>query len=188
MEPDPPAAVLPYLVFRRRYSREQLGLRSSNRRNDVIVIAAVLLIEIVVQLGTVSDATVRLPSHQLLVGVALTFVLFFLGTVLPTMVLIYCILIPRYLALTGSATTTVLLGGLTYTAVHAADGWTEFTTASSVTLSAIFLLGQYFGPGMVKTYLTLRTGNAWTHVWAYHAVAPHVLLDTPLVVEIFDVK
>lgn len=116
-------AVLPYLIFRRRYSREQLGLRSTNRRNDAIVIAAVLL-----------------------------------------------------------------LGGLTYTAVHAADGWAEFTTASSVALSAIFLLGQYFGPGMVKTYLTLRTGNAWAHVWAYHALAPHVLLDTPLVVEIFDVK
>jgi hypothetical protein len=27
------------------------------------------------------------------------------------------------------------------------------------------------GPGMIKTVLTLRTGNAWVHVWAYHALA-----------------
>ena len=46
-------------------------------------------------------------------------------------------------------------------------------------LSVAFLLFQYVGPGMVKTVLTPRTGNAWVHVWAYHALAPHTLLDTP---------
>jgi hypothetical protein len=46
---------------------------------------------------------------------------------------------------------------------------------------------QYFGPGMVKSVLTLRTGNAWVHVWAYHAIDPHVLIDTPTVVEIFQI-
>jgi hypothetical protein len=38
------------------------------------------------------------------------------------MVLIYAILIPRYLKLTGSATTTVLLGGLTYALMHIVEG------------------------------------------------------------------
>ena len=42
----------------------------------------------------------------------------------------------------------------------------------------IFLLFTYLGPGMIKTFLTLRTGNAWVHVWAYHAFA-HTLIDTP---------
>ena len=36
---------------------------------------------------------------------------------------------------------------------------------------------------MIKSVLTLRTGNAWVHALGYHAVAPHVIvIDTPLVV------
>jgi hypothetical protein len=51
----------------------------------------------------------------------------------------------------------------------------------------IFLLFLYLGPGMFKTFLTLRTGNAWVHVWAYHALAPHTIADTPLIVKIFHI-
>ena len=43
----------------------------------------------------------------------------------------------------------------------------------------VFLLFTYFGPGMVKTVLTILTGNAWVHVWAYHAFAPHTLHEPP---------
>lgn len=46
----------------------------------------------------------------------MTFVLYFAGTVLPTMIFIYCILVPRYFKLTGSTATTVILGGITYSA------------------------------------------------------------------------
>jgi hypothetical protein len=49
--------------------------------------------------------------------------LYFAGTVLPAMVFIYCILVPRYLKLTGSVATTVLLGGLTYMLTHVYDAW-----------------------------------------------------------------
>ena len=35
---------------------------------------------------------------------------------------------------------------------------------------------------------TIRTGNAWVHVWAYHALAPHTLVDTPYTVEIFHLR
>jgi len=31
--------------------------------------------------------------------------------------------------------------------------------------------------------LTLRTDNAWVHALSYHIIAPHVLIDMPLVVE-----
>lgn len=41
---------------------------------------------------------------------------------------------------------------------------------------------------MVKTVLTLRTGNAWVHVWAHHALAPHTFHDTPLIARIFQIK
>ena len=40
---------------------------------------------------------------------------------------------------------------------------------------------------MMKSVLTLRTGNAWVHAIGYHAVAPHVVVDTPLVVKIFSI-
>jgi hypothetical protein len=107
--------------------------------------------------------------------------------VLPTMVLIYAILLPRYLKLTGSAISTVLLGGPTYAAMHLVEGWSAFDSPRHAALSLLFVLFQYFGPGMMKSVLTLRTGNAWVHALGYHAVAPHVIVDTPLVVKIFGI-
>jgi hypothetical protein len=41
---------------------------------------------------------------------------------------------------------------------------------------------------MVKTVLTLRTGNAWVHVWAAtHAISPHTIVDSPLIAKIFRI-
>ena len=60
-----------------------------------------------------------------------------IGTVLPTMVLIYAILSPRYLKLTGSSATTVILGGVTYAAMHIVEGWSVFTTPQDIALSLI---------------------------------------------------
>jgi hypothetical protein len=96
--------------------------------------------------------------------------------------------VPRFLKLTGSTATTVILGGVTYTLLHVWDAWTVLTSPDNLLLSVIFLFFTYFGPGMMKTVLTVRTGNAWTHVWAYHALAPHALIDAPHVVEIFRVR
>lgn len=181
-------AIVPYLLFRRRYTPEALNLTSSDRRNDLLVVAVVLAIEASVQLSALGADVFGLGARQLLVGVPLTFVLYFAGTVLPAMVFIYCLLVPRYLKLTGSVATTVLLGGLTYMLAHGFDAWTAFGSAHEALLSVAFLLLVYVGPGMVKTVLTLRTGNAWVHVWAYHALAPHTLQDTPLLVKVFRIR
>lgn len=54
-------------------------------------------------------------------------------------------------------------------------------------LSLIFVLLTYVGPGMMKSVLTLRTGNAWVHAISYHAIAPHVIVDTPLAVKVFGI-
>jgi len=124
----------------------------------------------------------------MLLGTPLSFAIFFIATVLPTMVLIYAILLPRYLKLTGSPISTVLLGGLTYAAMHIVEGWSAFGSPSDVALSLLFVLFGYFGPGMIKSVLTLRTGNAWVHALGYHAVAPHVIVDAPLVVKIFGIR
>lgn len=182
-------AVVPFAVFRRRYGTEQLSLRSSNRRADLVLVLVVLVIESSVQLAVAgSNSILGLPLRQALLGAPLTFVLCFAGTVLPTMVFVYCILTPRYLKLTGSVPATVILGGLTYALLHFFDGWTNFASPTDALISVLYLLLFYTGPGMFKTFLTIRSANAWTHVWAYHAIAPHTLLDTPMFVKVFGIR
>ena len=180
-------AVAPYLYFRRRYTNTQLNLRSTNRANDALVITVVLVIESVFELAVFNNSIFGLRPRQVLLGGSLTFFIFFLGTVLPTMVLIYAILLPRYLRLTGSPISAVLLGGLTYAAMHIVEGWSVFDSPRDVALSLIFVLLQYVGPGMFKSVLTLRTGNAWVHALGYHIAAPHVIVDTPLMTKIFGI-
>jgi hypothetical protein len=180
-------AVVPYIYFRRRYTDTALNLRSTNRRNDALVICVVLTLESLVELAMFDNNILRLNLHQVMMGAPLTFLIFFVGTVLPTMVLIYSILLPRYLKLSGSTISTVLLGGLTYAAMHVVEGWSTFDSPRNVALSLMFVVFQYFGPGMIKSVLTLRTGNAWVHALSYHAVAPHVLIDTPLMVKVFRI-
>jgi hypothetical protein len=180
-------AVAPYLYFRRRYTPTQLNLTSTNRRNDLLVIVVILVLECVAELVGFSSAIFTLSPRQLALGIPLAFTVYFVGTVLPTMIFIQCVLIPRFRRLTGSTATTVILGGITYTLLHCFDGWLAVDTTTATVLSVIFLFFQYLGPGMIKTVLTLRTGNAWVHVWAYHAIAPHVIADTPTIVKIFHV-
>jgi len=180
-------AVAPYLYFRRRYTNTQLNLRSTNRRNDALVIIVVLAIESAFELAVFNQNIFGLNPHQMLIGASLTFLIFFVGTVLPTMILIYAILLPRYLKITGSPISTVLLGGLTYAAMHIVEGWSSFDSPRDAILSLIFVLLQYVGPGMVKSVLTLRTGNAWVHALSYHIVAPHVIVDTPLMTKVFGI-
>jgi hypothetical protein len=180
-------AVAPYLFFRRRYSNMDLNLCSTDRRNDALVIFVVLAVESAVELAMFDNNILGLNRRQALLGAPLTFVIFLVGTVLPTMILIYSILLPRYLRITRSTISTVLLGGLTYAAMHLVEGWSAFDSAQHVTLSLLFVFFQYFGPGMFKSVLTLRTGNAWVHAAGYHAIAPHVLVDTPLIVRIFGI-
>jgi hypothetical protein len=180
-------ALVPYVYFRQRYSNTELNLRSTNRSNDALLIVVILAVESAVELAIFDNNILTLNWHQLLIGAPLTFVIFLVGTVLPTMVLIYAILLPRYLKLTGSTISTVLLGGLTYAAMHIVEGWSAFDSPRHVALSLMFVLFQYFGPGMIKAVLTLRTGNAWVHAVSYHAVAPHVLVDAPLMVKVFRI-
>jgi hypothetical protein len=180
-------AAAPYLYFRRRYTNTELNLCSSNRRNDALLIFLILAVESAFELSAFGNNIFGLSAHQAMLGAPLTFAIFSIGTVLPTMVLIYSILLPRYLKLTGSAVSTVLLGGLTYALMHIVEGWSAFDSPRDTVLSLLFVLLQYFGPGMIKGVLTLRTGNAWVHAIGYHAIAPHLIIDTPLMVKSFGI-
>lgn len=180
-------ALLPLLIFRRRYTSEQLSLHSSNRRADLVLILVILALESAVQLS-LNSAILHLDPRQILLGAPLTFLVGLAGTVLPAMVFVYCILTPRYLKLTGSVPATVILGGLTYAGLHFFDGWTNFASPTDAILSTLYLLLFYTGPGMFKTFITISTANAWVHAWAYHAIAPHTLIDTPMMVKVFGIR
>jgi hypothetical protein len=39
----------------------------------------------------------------------------------------------------------------------------------------------------MKSFLALRTGNAWVHLWAFHAISPHVMADTPFIIKDFGI-
>jgi hypothetical protein len=180
-------AVVPYAVFRARgYSREALNLKSANLGNDTLVIVVIMLMG--ASLDLLAGGFLKLSARQMLVGGGLTFVTHLLGTGLPVMVFIYAILFPRYMRLTGSRATTVLLGGVSYAAVHLFEYWTLYDSVPHALLSVIFVLLTFGPPGLMKSYLTLRTANAWVHLWGYHAITPHVTADTPMVVDIFGIR
>lgn len=71
--------------------------------------------------------------------------------------------------------------------MHLVEGWSRFDNPRDTVLSLTLVLLTYFGPGVIKSVLTLRTGNAWVHALGYHAVAPHTILDTPLIVNAFKI-
>jgi hypothetical protein len=180
-------AVVPYLVFRARgYSREELNLKSANLRNDTLVIVVVLVMETAFELLGGSKI-MTLTGRQIVLGGALSFLVHLLGTGLPVMIFIYGILMPRYARLTRSVVTTTLLGALSYAVVHLGEYWAVYDSAPHSMLSVIFILLTFVNPGLVKSYLTVRTGNAWVHLWGFHAIAPHVTSDTPMIVEILGI-
>ncbi|AAK24630.1 hypothetical protein CC_2663 [Caulobacter vibrioides CB15] len=179
-------ALVPYLWFRRRYTDRDLNLISSNRLGDWLVIAAVLIVESAVQLAAM-PGVFKMSPEAFMKAAPIAFLLYFFGTVLPTMVLIYAILLPRYLKLTGSTALSVILGGLTYALMHLVEGWSLFTSPRDIALSLLFVFVSYTGPGMFKAYVTLRTGNAWVHALGYHAVAPHVIVDAPMIAKVFRI-
>jgi len=180
-------ALVPYAGFRALgYSNRDLGLRSTNLRADAVLVAIVLAIEAAQEL-TVFTGIFDLSLRQLVVGMPLAFVIFLAGTGLPIMIPIFSVLVPRYRQLTGSTTAATILGGLSYAAFHVTEYWTAFDTLSLGTVSIVLVFSQFTGPGMIKSLLTLRTGNAWVHVWAYHSIVPHVTVDTPTVVDAFEI-
>jgi hypothetical protein len=61
-------AVVPFLWFRRRYSPMQLNLRSTDRRNDLLVIAVVCVLESAWEYGTLGLGALHLSPRQLLIG------------------------------------------------------------------------------------------------------------------------
>ncbi len=179
-------ALLPYFIFRRRgYSRQALNLRSANWKNDALIIAVVMLIGCAYELG--GPNIFQLTLHQQLVGGALSFVLHLCGTDLPIMIFIYAILLPRYARL-FSPPVAFLVGAVSYPLMHLFESWTRYDSPYHAAVSVIFVLLTFFPAGVMKSFLTFRTGNAWVHMWGFHAITPHVMVDTRLVVHDLNIR
>ena len=179
--------VLPVLYFTKvkGYTLAKLNIISTkNVRRDILLIVVVLAIEVMIQLGGVSNAILHLPFQQGITAGLVAFAVNFFGTALPTAIFIYALMFSRMLAVFRSPITVICLGGLTYAAVHFFDYWMVFTSMGAFLASLGGLFLQYFMPGVIKSVLTYRTGNPWVHLWAYHAIAPHVVLDTTHFVEL----
>jgi hypothetical protein len=103
------------------------------------------------------------------------------------MIFIYSILLPRYAKLTAPVT-AFLLGAASYPAMHVFESWTRYDSPVHAAVSVIMVFLFFFPPGVMKSFLTMRTGNAWVHVWAFHAISPHVTVDTRLIVRDFNIQ
>jgi hypothetical protein len=129
----------------------------------------------------------QLTRHQQLVGGLMSFWLHLFGTDLPVMVVIYSILMPRYFRL-FSPMTAYLLGAVSYPTIHIFESGTRYDSIGAAAMSLTFVYLLFIPAGLMKSFLTWRTGNAWVHVWAYHAISPHVTVDTRLIVSDFGIK
>jgi hypothetical protein len=179
-------ALIPYVVFRMRgYSNEQLNLKSANLKRDLLVIVVVLAFS--AGMDMMGSNIFQLTRHQQLVGGLMSFWLHLFGTDLPIMIVIYSILMPRYFRL-FSPMTAYLLGALSYPTIHIFESGTRYDSIGAAAMSLTFVYLLLLPAGLMKSFLTWRTGNAWVHVWAYHAISPHVTVDTRLIVSDFRIK
>ena len=179
-------ALIPYLAFRiRGYSNQQLSLKSANLKSDVLVIVVVLALS--AGMDMMGPNIFQLTPHQQLVGGLMSFWLHLFGTDLPIMIVIYSILIPRYFKL-FSPMTAYLLGAVSYPTMHIFESGTRYDSVTAAAMSLTFVYVLFIPAGLVKSFLTWRTGNAWVHVWAFHAISPHVTVDTRLIVRDFKIK
>jgi hypothetical protein len=179
-------ALIPYIAFRLRgYSNQQLNLKSANLKSDTLVIIVVLAFS--AGMDMMGPNIFQLTRHQQLVGGLLSFWLHLFGTDLPIMIVIYSILLPRYFKL-FSPMTAYLLGALSYPTMHIFESATRYDSIHAAAMSLAFVYLLFIPAGLMKSFLTWRTGNAWVHVWAYHAISPHVTVDTRLIVSDFKIK
>jgi hypothetical protein len=151
----------------------------------VLVIAVVLAFS--AGLDLMGPNIFQLTPHQQLVGGLMSFWLHMFGTDLPIMIVIYSILMPRYFKL-FSPMTAYLLGAVSYPTMHIFESGTDYHSIAAAAMSLTFVYLLLIPAGLMKSFLTWRTGNAWVHVWAYHAISPHVTVDTRLIVKDFGIR
>ncbi|MGA9720688.1 MAG: hypothetical protein WBQ79_20575 [Acidobacteriaceae bacterium] len=79
------------------------------------------------------------------------------------MVFIYAILLPRYARLLSPAV-AFLVDAVSYPLMHVFEYWTRYDSLYPGAVSVIFVMLTFFPAGVMKSFLTMRTGNAWVHM------------------------
>jgi hypothetical protein len=84
--------------------------------------------------------------------------------------------------------TAYLLGAASYPTSHIFESWTQYGSLTQSVSSLMLVYLTFFPARLMKSFLTARTGHAWVHLWAYHAISPHVTIDTRLIVKDFNIE
>lgn len=171
---------IPFVYFFKIKKYNTSLFKSSNIRSDILLLLVILILESAAEIMFLKT---DLFSHGHLNGIIpiiISGLINFFGTVLPTMVSLYVILISLFIDRGYSKLRITLLLGFAYAAVHTFESWTNYTTLGFGVTSFVMILLQYFVPGMIKAVITLRSGNAWIHALSYHLVAPHMIIDADL--------
>lgn len=152
---------------------------------DLLVIVVVLALS--AGMDMMGSNIFQLTRHQQFVGGLMSFWLHLFGTDLLIMIVIYSILMPRYFKL-FSPMTAYMLGAVSYPTIHIFESGTRYDSMSAAVVSLTYVYLLFIPAGLTKSFLTWRTGNAWVHFWAHHAISPHVTVDTRLIVNDFGIK
>jgi hypothetical protein len=60
--------------------------------------------------------------------------------------------------------TAYLLGAVSYPTSHIFEPWTQYGSLTPGVSSLMLVYLTFFPAGLMKSFLTVRTGNAWVHV------------------------
>lgn len=176
--------LIPYAFFRwRGSSNADLGLAGNNWYLDIWPLLVVGGIDAVIAITT--SGFLSLSSSQMVSAVPLSAILYGLGAGIPVVIMTQAIVAPRAMKLTGSATTTVIILTFVYAFFSASDGGVVFESGGHAFFTILYWVVHNIGPGLIKAMLTVRTGNSWLHMYAYHVMSFHIWADAPTVAFLF---
>ena len=175
---------IPYLFFRwRGSSNVDLGLAGNNWRRDVWLIVVIGGVDLILALQF--TGFLSLTPSQMVTAVPLAFILYTLGAGIPVVIMVQAIFTPRILRLTNSTITTTIFVAFAYAFFSASDAGIAFESAGHAFYALLYAIVHNIGPGLIKAILTVRTGNSWLHMFAYHVLSFHAFADAVTVAFVF---
>ncbi|MEM7332520.1 MAG: hypothetical protein AAF490_10540 [Chloroflexota bacterium] len=178
---------IPYLFFRWRGSSNiDLGLAGNNWSLDIWPLLAIGGIDAFFAITT--RGFLSLTPSQMVSAVPLTLIMYGLGAGIPIVIMTQAIVAPRIMMLTNSPITTVIVLTFTYAMFSSTDGGIVFESGGHAFYVILFWVTRNMGPGLVKAMLTVRTGNSWLHMIAFHVVSFHIWADAPTVAFLFGLQ
>lgn len=175
---------IPYAYFRWRGSSDvSLGLAGNNWRRDVWLIVVIGGVDLILALQF-SDFLSLTPS-QMATSVPLAFILYTLGAGIPVVIMVQAIFTPRIMRLTNSTITTTIFVAFAYAFFSASDAGIAYESGGHAFYALLYAVVHNIGPGLIKAILTVRTGNSWLHMYAYHVLSFHAFVDAVTVTFLF---